>query len=362
MLKNFNMVILRYFFNLACFATAFAMSVLWLYKYLQDEDIVQFNVKAFDFKEEEYPMLSFCLYNHFIESKLKEYDENLTPEEYKKILSGISSYNGEKNINFDDVTIDLVDYFLGLTIGFRNGSKITMNQPELLQELLQVTYSGFYFEVFFKCFGFSPKFENIKWFSLSLNSSLYPNGIRPSSWTPSVTMHLPNQLLLAGNSQKGTWPKRTKKIGYAMNFELQQLDIIIRRNKRNYPCTDELNFDQIILDDYLQKVGCKTTYQRTNKSLEICDSQEKTKQANFDPYYVELAKMACRSASTLTFTYSEYDMFDPKESDRFHIALYYSSHYREIKMKIEIDLHTLIGNAGAYIGLFLGKTLDFIQF
>ena len=58
------MVMSRYIFNLACFATAFAMSALWLYRFLLDEDDVQFNIKPFDFEEGEYPILSFCFEDH----------------------------------------------------------------------------------------------------------------------------------------------------------------------------------------------------------------------------------------------------------------------------------------------------------
>ena len=45
-----------------------------------------------------------------------------------------------------------------------------------------------------------------------------------------------------------------------MSFNLQQMDILKRRNKRTDPClSDDMNFDQIILDDYLEKVGCDET-------------------------------------------------------------------------------------------------------
>ena len=86
------MVFLRYFFNLACFTIAFGMTIWWLYRYSLDEDIVQFDLKPIDFQEGEYPILSFCLADPFIESKLKKYNETLTVPKYKEILLGLISY------------------------------------------------------------------------------------------------------------------------------------------------------------------------------------------------------------------------------------------------------------------------------
>ena len=357
--EGLKMVHLRYFFSIACFATAFAMTVLWLYKYLQDEDIVQFEIKSFDYEEGEHPMLSFCLINPFIKSKLKKYDATLTGEEYTEILSGSKSYNGEKNINFDDVTLNLADFLLWNHTTLRKDPIKFKKPSKCQQEKLQVTYSGFAYEEFMKCFGLKLKCRNIKRLILGFNSSVYPDGIRPSSYlSTAVALHLPNQLSLAGSYFKYTWPKRNEKKKYSMDFNLQQIDLLKRRNKRNDPCTNDLNFDQVILDDHLQKIGCKAPYQRTNKSMEICDSIEKIRDAKFDLFYNELQKKPCTSASTLSFSYNEYEY---EGSGWFRVILFYPNQYRKITLIQAIDLHTLIGNAGAYVGLFLGKNLIFIE-
>ena len=355
------MFTLRYFFKLACFATAFAMTVLWLHKYSLDEDIVQFDIKSFDLKEEEYPMLSFCLIDEFIfiESKLKNYHETLTAKEYMDILSGMKSYIKEKKINFDDVTFDLADFLLHVDILFKNGSFAPTMHPDSYQDILKLTYSGFAIKHFIKCFGFQPKFTNIFQLVLTFNASVYPDGIRPSSGlSTGVALHLPNQISLAGNYFKYTWPKRNDKKRYSMEVKLQQIDLFRRRSKRNDPCTDTLNFDQTILDEHLQNIGCKAPYQKTNKSLETCDSKKKMLDAKFDPFLDEIPKKACTSASALSFSYDEPDW---RGTDSFDVVLYYPNQYRQIKMIQAIDLHTLIGNAGAYIGLFLGKNLGLIK-
>ena len=96
------MVVLRYFFNLACFTIAFGMTIWWLYRYSLDEDIVQFDLKPIDFQEGEYPILSFCLADPFIASKLKKYNETLTVPKYKEILLGLIANKEILIIDFDD--------------------------------------------------------------------------------------------------------------------------------------------------------------------------------------------------------------------------------------------------------------------
>ena len=357
------MVVLRYFFNTACFATAFGMTFYWLYRFSRNDDSVQIDVKPLNFQEGQYPILSFCLFDPFIESKIKKYNETLTVAEYKMMLLGLSSYKGIENIDIDDVTIDLADFYLGSDIYLRNGSFIQDMYPDALQLLPQVTYSGFAFGLFMKCIGLDSKLTNIDSVNLKFNTSIYPEGIRPSSFSlpfsTAVAFHLPNQFFLIGSTQsmKYTWPNRTQKNTYRMDFSLQQIDILKRRNKRNDPCIPEdTNFDQYVLDNYLEKIGCEASHHRTNKSLKICDLNKKMKKASFDLAKTEIQIKPCTSTSVLTFTYDETDIYG-YGSDSFIVALDYPNQYKETKMIKAIDIQTVIGNAGGYIGLFLGNSI-----
>ena len=340
----------RYFFNLACFSVAFAMTLVWFCTYLRNEDSVRVDLKTFDFAEGRYPMLSFCLVEPFIDFKLKMYNETLTGEMYKDFLLGHSFSKEMNDINFDDVTLNLADFYLGSNIKFRNDIKWHQ-----FNKLPRVTYSGFRGS-FLKCFGLTSNFTSIDMIYFTFNSSLYPDGIRPYSKSfVSVLLHIPKQLSSAGSSMMGSWPKRIEKKGHTMVFNLQQLEVLKRRNKRNDPCVpNELNFDQIILDDYLEKLGCKAPYHKSDKSLELCNSKEDMENANFDLMGSDKAKKACTSASILTFRYDENDIND---EDSFNVAIKYPNQYKEVVMVRAVDLQTVIGNSGGYIGLFLGKII-----
>ena len=361
------MIILRYVFNLACFATAFGMTVLWLYRYSLDEDSVQIDLKPFDFQLEKHPMLSFCVINPFNEAKLKAYNETLTGDRYLEILSGSTSYNGVKKIDFDDVTFDFADFYLGDRVRLNNRTQIQSSYKDFVLGSPEVTYSGFRHDAFIKCLGLKPTFKNVEYIAFELNSTLYPNGVRPSSIALSMTwviLHLPNQLSLAWSSDKFTWPKRIEKKEYLMVFKLQQIEILKRRDKGRDPCVpDDVNFDQMLIDYHLKRVGCKAPYHKTNEDMEICDRKEKILLANFDLTGRERPMKPCTSASTIIFSYDEYE-YNFKGSDWFHVVLQYPNQYRETKSVQAIDLQTVIGNAGGYIGLFLGRinsvSFDFI--
>ena len=269
---------------------------------------------------------------------------------------GLRSYNEAENIDFDDITIDLADFYLGARTKFRNNSYISTIYTDSRKKLPEVSGSGVWDLGFMKCFGLRSTLKNIQYVSFAFNSSLYPNGIRPSVNLHTVIgVHLPNQLSLVGNSFKYAWPKRNERREHTMEFSLQQIDILKRRNKRNDPCiSDDFNFDQILWDDGLERIGCKTPYHRTHKNLKICYSKEKIEKAIFDNNNSEKPMKPCTSASTLTFAYSEYDLI-LNGPDRFYISFIYPKLYKEIKMIQAIELQTVIRNAGGYIGLFLGE-------
>ena len=125
------MVVLRCCFNLACLLTAFGMTMLWLYRYYPDEDIVKVDFKPYDKLEGKFPMLSFCLLDPVIEPIIKPKNDTLTARNYTEILIGHGTYEEIKDIDFDNVTFNLADHYVGDEIVFRNGSKIDQQVRQL---------------------------------------------------------------------------------------------------------------------------------------------------------------------------------------------------------------------------------------
>ena len=351
------MDILRYFFNFLCFSTAFCMTLYWLIKYWKDEDLVQVDIKPLkEFPEAQFLTLSFCFRDAIIESKLKSYNDSLTKLEYLEILNG-QRQNNEMIIDVDDVTLNIADFFLSSVGESRNGSVLDSTTPNSKEELPRVTFSSMKESKFGKCFGLSSKYTDVLSTTFVFNSSVFPNGVRSLSMLSAV-FHLSNQFLIAEpNSVKKKWPKRTEKKEHSMNFIVNQIEILKRRNKRKDPCIkDDLKYDEVVLEKHLDKVGCKTSYQKTTQELKLCESKEKMEDASSPPKELK----PCTTASTVAYEYHEEDI-DAIGPDVFYVGLVFPKHFKEITMVKAIDIHSAIGNSGGYIGLFLGIRLNVID-
>ena len=352
------MIILRYCFNVACFSIAFGMTVYWMYKFWKDEDGVQISLKHFDtVSAGQYPVLSLCFKELFVESKLKHYNITLTEKKYLEILKGERGYDGMEEIDFDDITINMTDFYLSHFIRFRNETGVVGSN--FLNEWLHVTYSFVWSQWFIKCFGFNIEYTNVKYASFGFNSSVFPNKIRPADRTFMAFIHLPNQFPTDTSFSKYSWPKRTNRKALRMSFTLQQVEVLRKRNKRSDPCiSDSLKYDEVILEEHLEKVGCRAPHQKTNKNWKICDARLKMKEAAFGAR--KKSKSPCKTVSSLFFAYHEWSYDDPTKSDWFRVYIAFPSQFKEIKMVRAIDIHSAIGNSGGYIGLFLGNiTLSF---
>ena len=357
-----KMVVFRNCFNLACFLIAFGMSAFWLFKYWKDEDLVQVNLKPFETPSNAIgPVLSICFQDPFIESKLKIYNTTLTGQIYHDILAGESSFIGIEKIDFDDVTLNLTDFHLDNYLRFRNGTAANGSSTNFPNEMPRVTYSGFWYGMFIKCFGLSFEYKNVAVAAFRFNSSVFPNSIRPNNEKFRTHFHLPNQFPVDGSAEKLSWPNRTYRESFIMIFRLQQVEVLRKRNKRSNPCiSDALNYDEIVLEDNLEKVGCKAPHQKSHKTWKICDSKENMKKAAFG--VMESSKIACTSASAIVYTYEEVDNKLTNNSDSFDVVIMIPNQYKEIVSVKAVDIHSAIGNSGGYIGLFLGnKILKFVN-
>ena len=103
------------------------------------------------------------------------------------------------------------------------------------------------------------------------------------------------------------------------------------------------------------------------KHLKICESKEKMKAAYFDMWSKTNSMKSCTSAS-FTFTSKEGELDGWMKSnikgvdyDVFWIRVKYPHEFKEIVMVKKIDMQTVIGNSGGYIGLFLGNIISKVR-
>ena len=107
---------------------------------------------------------------------------------------------------------------------------------------------------------------------------------------------------------------------------------MIRRNKNTNPCiSDASNYDDMVLDDHLDEVGCNVPYQKWNENLKECESMEELRRAKYDVIRKKKSKLACTTTASIIFTFEEED-WDWKGSDWFHVFIMYPNHIKEIVM------------------------------
>ena len=284
------------------------MTIFWIYKFLKDDDLCQVDFKSIEtLTEGNYPMLSVCLWNGFIEHKIRQYNNSLSVQKYKNFLEGKAYYNGIEKIDFDDVTLNIEDLYIGDSIKFRNGTLISGRKPNLLNDIPRVSYTSIPDGILVKCFGLQFQYTNVASARFGFNASIFRDK-KIAHPNFSIFFHMPNKTLLSKNSRKVLmWPKEMQSDELFMVFALQEIKVLKRRiNRKHAPClSDEYNYDETILDDYLQEVGCKAPYQKTKKDFKVCNSTEKMKEASFDKF-LESKIAACKSTETMTFDYQKY--------------------------------------------------------
>ena len=271
-------------FSIACFLSTFVMTIYWCFKYWKDEDLCVVDYKPFDnsqAQEEVYPILSLCFSNVIIEHKLHEYNDTFTPEKYTRYLRGDAFYEGMEKVHFENVTLHLVDFILGDFIWYKDASEKVIENPSIIP---QITYSGFFNHLFLnKCFGVKMIEDGISQRFFGFNMSIFPNEARPDFFF-SVHLHMKGKFILSENTRKDTWPKG-KNIT-TMRFNLNQMEMIKRRNKRHEACvSDQLNYDEQILTEHLKKNWLPSSIPNNAKAFSNLQNKNETEGSGLFQYY-----------------------------------------------------------------------------
>ena len=180
---------------------------------------------------------------------------------------------------------------------------------------------------------------------------------------PVITFQLFPTTYSSWQFKRYAWPKRENVTSeYEMDFSITNVEILKRRSKPKAPCSEDWNIHgqniEAIFQNLMEEVGCRAPYQQSHKPLPLCHTKEKMMKMvsslladptkNYPP--------ACDTLENLQYTYSEQDF---KQYDMgpewFWICLDMPDRFKEIIQTRAVDFHTLVGNCGGYIGLFLGK-------
>ena len=340
------------------------MTVYWCYRFWKDEDLCLVDYKSYDSSlDVDYPMLSFCLRDPFIESRIQQYNDTLTSEKYENYLMGLEYYDEFESIDFNDVTADLSEYIHAEKISFNNGTFIERTYPDEIFGKPMTTYAGDIYQTgcIYKCFGLRMQKKNIVTGYFGFNKSVF--GSR--NFNDVVTLiHFQNQIMLSLSTYKSEWPSFQNKsvTEYSMDFTITQVEVLKRRNKRTKPCIpNAISFDETVMNDYIEKNGCRAPYQNTTNDTPVCSTIKGMKGAYYDLLLKIGEKPPCTSIKNIMYNYEEikdYSNWGGHGPDYFWISLTFPNEFKEISQERAVDMQTVIGNAGGYVGLFLGIAIN----
>ena len=324
-----------------CFAFRFACSVVtlimvgyWIYKFQKNEDVS--TIEYQDVNESSYlrlPELTICL----AKKSFPAADLNL------------------------DGFIDIRDYVQ--QVGLEKTQEHSIKQPNdckttntCIKFKWNHNFDGFWNAYYCRCYGleiFSRLSSNTKSIQIDFEPELSGMLHELKSVEVFTVFNYPQQMLRNLENIHVIWDSNIR-ITSLTRFQVNAMEVIIRRNRPNSPCYEGWKtFDNSAIEKHIQNAAC-AVHQVQNKPL--CNTSEEIRNSKysmnelrnkyFPPPCLEMSNIVS-SMNILT----ESNVTSPV------LVISYPEKIKVITQLKSVDAHTLIGNIGGYIGLFLGNIL-----
>ena len=426
------------------------MALYWLYKYkVEDRDVAVLDLLSLEeAKDVDFPVPTICLEHPFKEKVLKE-KHSISSMKYLNHLEGTSFEDSMKNIDFEDVTLDLGDYFIDVSEKWKNDTDTFIESN--IDVVHETIFNGFNVKnKFIKCFSIQMDLSHhryIKSIGLHYNRTRLmadwnsnrieeganqimlmtdgnsdameedgnrtklmadwnaieeddPNGPlndqfenstnEAYDWNGSQKLQNDhdyneehetnnNEYQQLGQTWKGQFGIKLHKQGQFLigdepefsseylfdgisrsnEFWIQDFETIRRRNTNDHRCLrNKTTYDQAILKKHLLQKRCRPPYLNVDESFPLCNS------------YVEMdfAKLTygktktidylkpCSRISKLNMKHEPIDLENDQRANdkKWDIYIIFPEEVKTIIQFKEVDIHSLIGNVGGYLGLLTG--------
>ena len=341
------------------------MIIFWIIEYNKNENTTLIEYKSTrEINNVTYPELSICIDQPFLTNELVKFSPELDKTIYLEHLRGQNGFNETYNdILYDLVTPNLFIHLQKLWIGWKPSQT---HLPEFCLDYNNCpyftftnNYNGMSDYMFLKCFGIHVKekyIQDVHWFQLIFNETLAD--ILTQIKGVFVIINQPNQFTRNMGGLQNIWdpPKGKKRKDF---FQITSIDILKRRNKLQEPClVDWQNYDAIALKHHLAKVGCGPPYQKSYWRFASCKTKAKMKASLYDPWNMDNTDLTkpCQEMPNILYKHDFKDTdIDSTVKRTFKIWVGYPKNGKVITEHQAVNIHSLIGNIGGYIGLFLGK-------
>ena len=386
-------------FYIGCFVAAMYFFGSCIQEYVLNEDTSTVRFKSFHSDENSlYPSLTLCFGDFWnFDFNSKDYDdpdpdfdyakEEKFKDAFKQYLSGCEGYSectwnkSFENIDYDNVSINLMDYVTAEITVFEDDTMLKYAYPTLLkpesvwnetsQEMIFYGYNGGT-RVYTskrtadsKCITFDIPFRKdklVRHHSILLDNTIFQGSgeERPNDIFQAF-FHFPRQTMRK-TSKKSRWTDTDKLIvkscddlpelsdmqsqcnggqllpfTYTMVFDVHHMLAVSRRNKPKEHCAKDWRHDDIkVLTELAAKVGCKPKHWNTTSNFPVC---QEMKSMNYLHKAVEkvIPVESCYSIERYSYHFVEktgLDVFNTKKNQEFLDTFRFDWKFREI---LEID-------------------------
>ena len=362
-------------FKISCVLVVAFMIAYWLYKYQKDDDLTLIEFKQLnEIKNVIQPEMSICVWYPFLNQELLQ-TLNVTEDEtlhkkYFEFLKGNYYDESFQNISYDQVSPKLWNHLQFVQIYWRSNEAQARENCTVPKDCpyfsFKNNYNGILHSQFLKCFGVRVKKEyakDIEAFMLTFKQSLARDLIQNKGTTERqyvfAIFRYPNQLLVNFGGSTVIWRKRANKNQVDI-FHITSATIFTKRNKRNDPCLNEwMHYDDLKLTRHIENVGCRAPYQKKHNDITVCSTQDELKKALFDGWLRKdkYVLSPCQEMPKIGYkhTFALIDNLEKNHTQMDRVYVSYPDKMTIITQTQAVDCHSLIGNIGGYIGLFLGR-------
>ena len=346
MMKHKKWDIFMVFFRATSLVSCLAMISFWLYKFTLNEDLCLVDYRQFyDHEDDVLPVLSLCFKNPFRTEKLLSYGENVNKSAYLKFLKGEHFSPQMLDIDYGNVSLDLKSHLVGYYTQFVNGTYEYDSVYGDVKNMFSVSYDGLWFHDFFKCYALEvPQDPNIQGFSVHIQNEMFSSESQRNNYELVTFLHYPQQFLRSLLTIKNKWPVRQDNSTYSMEFRLDSMEVLNRRNKPNHECHQQWkDFDLYVLEEHTKTVGCKAPYQTLIKGRSVCDTKENIQKSGFSMGSEKLNDYPppCRASEKISYTFDEIESVgtDWEEFGHFWVGIwFYNARFKEITQSRSVIL------------------------
>ena len=345
--------------KIVCISAAVLLVGMWIFIYKLDKDSITVESKEyFGADDDVFPVMSLC-FNQFFDDRLFErYGGNITAEAYKSFLFGYHYDDKLTKINFHEVTTNLSDFIIKYEVGFRNSTFVD-TQENIAWKPLYYTFSWNSWGMFLKCFGLEITDKNLYHVRIFINREIFKNNVNYLAGGLATLFHYPNQIMSSLQTVKRQWLVWDNSTNHFLSFNIKGMEADISRYKEDkHNCIEDWkNYDNITMENHMKTIGCKSPDQITNSDWPICSSKEMMRKARIPLNNEKLRP--CRRVESVHFELGEtqdtgYHNME-NDSNWFCIVVrILNPRFKETVQQKEVDIQTLIGYIGGYIGILTG--------